>query len=93
MQIQGENYNLRGDRRCDDDTVHRLMAERVHDSRDIRVIKGSSLSDLDMESLRAYRKKSRRGMFVGWTVSSRMVRGPAISSTSIFVLYADWSPT
>jgi ATP-dependent DNA helicase RecG len=31
------------------------MAERVHDSRDIHVLKGSSLTDLDLESLRAYR--------------------------------------
>jgi ATP-dependent DNA helicase RecG len=55
--LRGNTYRRLhdGDRRCDDETVHRLMAERVHDSRDIRVLKGSSLSDLDVESLKAYR--------------------------------------
>jgi ATP-dependent DNA helicase RecG len=43
-----------GDRRCDYETIRRLMAER-DDSRDIRVVYGSSIADLDMESLQAYR--------------------------------------
>jgi ATP-dependent DNA helicase RecG len=55
--LRGNTYRRLhdGDRRCDDVTVRRLMAERVHDSRDIHILKGSSLADLDQESLRAYR--------------------------------------
>jgi predicted HTH transcriptional regulator len=55
--LRGNTYRRLhdGDRRCDEETVRRLMAERVHDSRDIHVLKGSSLADLDTESLQAYR--------------------------------------
>jgi ATP-dependent DNA helicase RecG len=55
--LRGNTYRRlhNGDRHCDEETVRRLMAERVHDSRDIHVLKGSSLADLDLESLRAYR--------------------------------------
>ena len=55
--LRGNTYRrlYDGDRRCDEETVRRLMAERVHDSRDIHVLKGFSLANLDPESLRAYR--------------------------------------
>jgi ATP-dependent DNA helicase RecG len=55
--LRGNTYRRLhdGDRRCDDETVHRLIAERVHDARDIQVLRGSSLEHLSMESLRAYR--------------------------------------
>ncbi|MEN9308863.1 MAG: hypothetical protein RL173_2795 [Fibrobacterota bacterium] len=45
-----------GDRRCDDETVRRLIAEQVHDSRDLRVLKGFDLNDLALDSLQAYRR-------------------------------------
>ena len=44
-----------GDRHCDEETVKRLLAEQVDDSRDSRIIRGFGLPDLDMESLHAYR--------------------------------------
>lgn len=45
-----------GDRRCDDETVRRLIAEQVHDSRDLRVLKGFDLDDLALDSLHTYRR-------------------------------------
>jgi len=44
-----------GDRKCDDETVRRLIAEQVDDSRDSRILKGFELADLSLDSLRAYR--------------------------------------
>ena len=46
-----------GDYQADDETVRRLMAERVEDSRDERVLKGFDLSDLDMDTVAAYRNR------------------------------------
>lgn len=42
---------------ADDETVRRMLAERVEDSRDERVLKGFDFGDLDMESLAAYRNR------------------------------------
>ncbi len=44
-----------GDRRCDDETVKRMLAEQLEDSRDTRILNKFGLQDLDMESLHAYR--------------------------------------
>ncbi len=44
-----------GDRPCNDETVKRMLAEQVEDSRDIRILPGFSLGDLDLDSLHAYR--------------------------------------
>ena len=44
-----------GDRPCDDETVKRILAEQMEDSRDTRILPGFTLSDLDSESLHAYR--------------------------------------
>ena len=44
-----------GDRKCDDDTVKRMLAEQVQDSRDTRICNRFGLADLDLESLHAYR--------------------------------------
>lgn len=46
-----------GDYQADDETVRRLMAERVEDSRDERVRKGYDFSDLDMDTVAAYRNR------------------------------------
>ena len=46
-----------GDYQADDETVRRFMAERVEDSRDERVLKGFDLSDLDMDTVAAYRNR------------------------------------
>jgi len=46
-----------GDYAADDETVRRLMAERVEDSRDERVLKGYDFSDLDMDTVAAYRNR------------------------------------
>jgi|APMI01.1.fsa_nt_gi ATP-dependent DNA helicase RecG len=46
-----------GDYPADDETVRRLMAERVEDSRDERVLKGFDFSDLDMDTVAAYRNR------------------------------------
>ncbi|RJQ28268.1 AAA family ATPase [Candidatus Parcubacteria bacterium] len=42
---------------ADDETVRRLIAEQVEDSRDERVLKGFDFTDLDMESITAYRNR------------------------------------
>jgi predicted HTH transcriptional regulator len=44
-----------GDRHCDDETVRRMLAEQVIDSRDARILDKFGLADLDMDSLHAYR--------------------------------------
>lgn len=46
-----------GDYAADDETVRRFMAERVEDSRDERVLKGYDFSDLDMDTIAAYRNR------------------------------------
>lgn len=45
-----------GDRLCDEETVKRMLAEQVEDERDARILKGFSMSDIDMDSLRIYRQ-------------------------------------
>lgn len=46
-----------GDYQADDETVRRMLAERVEDSRDERILKGFDFSDLDMETVAAYRNR------------------------------------
>ncbi len=46
-----------GDYLADDETVRRMLAERVEDSRDERILKGFDFSDLDMETVAAYRNR------------------------------------
>ena len=48
-----------GDRRCDDETVRRMLAEQVEDERDARILPHYGIGDLDMESLRVYRQMLR----------------------------------
>jgi predicted HTH transcriptional regulator len=55
----GNTYIRRheGDYRADEETVRRMMAEAVEDSRDDRVLDKFSLEDLDPESISAYRNR------------------------------------
>ncbi|MDZ4079731.1 RNA-binding domain-containing protein [Hydrocarboniphaga sp.] len=46
-----------GDYQADDETVRRILAERVEDSRDDRVLKNFGFNDLDMETVAAYRNR------------------------------------
>jgi len=46
-----------GDYAADDETVRRMLAERVEDSRDERVLKGFDLGDLNMDTVLAYRNR------------------------------------
>jgi predicted HTH transcriptional regulator len=46
-----------GDYQADDEAVRRMMAERIEDSRDERVLKGFDFSDLDMDTVAAYRNR------------------------------------
>jgi len=46
-----------GDYSADDETVRRMLAERVEDSRDERVLKGYDFSDLDADTIAAYRNR------------------------------------
>ena len=46
-----------GDYLADDEAVRRLLAERVEDSRDERVLQGYDFSDLDMDTVAAYRNR------------------------------------
>lgn len=45
-----------GDYRCDDETVRRMLAEQVEDSRDNEVLYGYGMGDLDLDSFNAYRQ-------------------------------------
>lgn len=46
-----------GDYAADDEAVRRLLAERVEDSRDERVLKGYDFADLDLDTVAAYRNR------------------------------------
>ncbi|MBS0353509.1 MAG: putative DNA binding domain-containing protein [Proteobacteria bacterium] len=46
-----------GDYAADDEAVRRLLAERIEDSRDERVLKGFDFGDLDPDSIAAYRNR------------------------------------
>jgi predicted HTH transcriptional regulator len=46
-----------GDYLADDESVRRMLAERVEDSRDERVLKGFSFADLDLGTVEAYRNR------------------------------------
>jgi ATP-dependent DNA helicase RecG len=48
-----------GDRRCDDETIKRMLAEQVEDVRDNKILDGYNLDDIDLESLRIYRQMLR----------------------------------
>lgn len=45
-----------GDRKCDDETVKRMLAEQVEDERDARILIGFGMEDIDSESVRIYRQ-------------------------------------
>jgi len=45
-----------GDRKCDDETVKRMLAEQLEDERDARILPGFDMADIDPESLRIYRQ-------------------------------------
>ena len=49
-------YN-EGDHRCDTESVKRMLAEHVEDTRDNQLLVGYNLADLDIESLQAYRQQ------------------------------------
>ena len=44
-----------GDHRCSEEQVKRMMAEQVEKSRDDKILKGFSFSDIDTDSLSAYK--------------------------------------
>ena len=46
-----------GDYLADDEAVRRMLAERVEDSRDERILKGFDFADLDMDTVAAYRNR------------------------------------
>lgn len=46
-----------GDYLVDDETVRRMLAERVEDSRDERILKGFDFNDLDLDTVAAYRNR------------------------------------
>ena len=46
-----------GDYPVEDEVVRRMLAERVEDSRDERVLKGFDFNDLDMDTVAAYRNR------------------------------------
>ncbi len=48
-----------GDRKCDDETVKRMLAEQLEDERDARIFEHFGLDDIDPESLRIYRQMLR----------------------------------
>ncbi len=57
-QPMGNTYRRlhEGDRRCDEESVRRMFAEQVEDSRDERILSHYDFSDIDPDSLRIYRQ-------------------------------------
>lgn len=55
--FKGNTYRRlhEGDRPCNDEIVKRMLAEQVEESRDTRILVGFGLTDLELESLHAYR--------------------------------------
>lgn len=51
--------NYEGDYRCDEETVRRMIAERVEDVRDARLLESFGFEDLERDSLRSYRHQFR----------------------------------
>ncbi len=45
-----------GDYRCDDETVRRMLAEQIEDSRDTDILFGYNMDDLDSTTFNAYRQ-------------------------------------
>ncbi|MDA3790069.1 MAG: putative DNA binding domain-containing protein [Desulfobacula sp.] len=45
-----------GDFLCDQETIKRMMAEQVEESRDMELLKGYGIEDIDFESFNAYRQ-------------------------------------
>jgi len=45
-----------GDFLCDQETVKRMMAEQIEESRDMELLKGYGIEDIDFESFNAYRQ-------------------------------------
>ncbi len=55
--MQGTYRRLNeGDHLCDAESVRRMMAEQVEESRDSRLLEGFTLDDLDMDSFQEYRQ-------------------------------------
>ena len=48
-----------GDRRCDEETVKRMLAEQVEESRDTRILRNYGSEDIDWDSFRVYRQLLR----------------------------------
>ncbi|AWI90541.1 ATP-binding protein [Methylobacterium sp. DM1] len=48
-----------GDRKCDSETVRRMIAEQVEDTRDARILRGFGIDSLDIDTVRAYRQALR----------------------------------
>jgi predicted HTH transcriptional regulator len=51
--------NYEGDYRCDKETVRRMLAERIEDSRDSRLLDGFAMGDLDTDTVKVYRIQFR----------------------------------
>ena len=45
-----------GDRKCDDETVRRMLAECVEDERDNRILPGFTQNDIDSQTFKIYRQ-------------------------------------
>lgn len=48
-----------GDYRCNEPTVRRMMAEATQDSRDVRLLEGFGMDDINEASMNAYRNQFR----------------------------------
>ena len=49
--------NYEGDYRCPKETVSRMMAEQVEETRDARLLEGYDFNDLNLDSIKAYRNQ------------------------------------
>ena len=55
--------NYEGDYRCDEDTVRRMMADRIEDSRDSHMVDGFDINDIEANTLDIYRNQFRATKF------------------------------
>ncbi len=49
--------NFRGDYRCDDATVRRMLAEQIEETRDALLLENFDMEDIDNNAFRAYRNE------------------------------------
>lgn len=70
-----------GDCHCSEEQIKRMLAEQVEDSRDDRILARFDFSDIDQDSLRAYRNlfAVAKPQHPGWSWISSIYSGTLVA--------------